>query len=74
MPSAILGSVHIDSMDGGSVVEFGDCLSIEPQNTSKIYAGSGSFSAGDFHIQHNIGSITKSFDPDVIDTSNVANQ
>lgn len=67
MPS-ITGPIKINAVSG--VFNVGDTLNIAPKDTSKTYAGSGSFSTGDFLQTNNGFSSTNTLDPDVSDSSN----
>lgn len=70
---AIVGPVKINSVGNGGVVEFGDTLEIDPTNSSKTYAGAGSFSTGDFHWSCTGFSQTIVPDPDFADANNISN-
>jgi hypothetical protein len=46
----IVGSIRIVSVSSGSIVHIGDAVQLNPQSTSKTFAGAGSFNTGD-HIR-----------------------
>lgn len=72
MPS-IVGNIKILSVGPSSVVHIGDTIVISPVSTSKTYAGANSFNTGDTFgpaITNNAGSINKTNDQDLIDSSN----
>lgn len=46
----IVGTIKIVSVSSGSIVHIGDAVQLNPQSTSKTFAGAGSFNTGD-HIR-----------------------
>ncbi|MBB6731605.1 spore germination protein [Cohnella zeiphila] len=68
MPS-IVGAVKILSLGTSAVVQFGDCIQINPSSTSKTYSGAGSFLTGDLPVTNNGISATNTNDPDVADSN-----
>ncbi|MFS0840538.1 spore germination protein [Paenibacillus sp. 1P03SA] len=64
---AIVGNVKILTVGPSSVVQFGDCLVISPNSTSKTYAGAGSFNTGDLPHVYNAVSATNTNDGDAIE-------
>ena len=70
MPS-IVGAVNINSVGPTGVVNFGDSFFISPKSTSKSFAGSGSFSTGNFVNNNNGVSATNTIEPTLAD-SNIA--
>lgn len=72
MPS-IVGPFKIDSIGSAGVAQFGDTMQITPKNTSKTYAGQGSFSTGDAHFLFNGISSTFVPDSDLVDATNTGN-
>ncbi|WP_281887997.1 spore germination protein [Paenibacillus sp. YYML68] len=71
MPSIILAPIKITG-NGGELV-FGDVLQITPKSTSKTASGSGGGNTGDFSATFTLFSFTNTFDPDVADSNNTAN-
>lgn len=67
MPS-IIGNIKINTVGSAGVANFGDTLYISPKSTTKTFAGSGSFSTGDFQFERS-QSNQLNLDNDVIDTS-----
>jgi len=65
----IVGNVKVVSVGGSGVVQFGDCLQVSPQSTSKTFAGSGSFNTGDIPQTYNAISNTTTNDADVKDST-----
>jgi spore germination protein PF len=72
MPS-IVGPVKIDSISSAGQVNFGDVFNISPKANSKSYAGSGSFSTGDFQFHNEWISSTNTLDSDGVDETIAAN-
>lgn len=72
MMVGIVGGGKVNSISG-AVVSAGDSLDISPKNSSKSFAGAGSFKTGDFIELRNYNSKTITEDNDGMDTSIVAN-
>ena len=72
MPS-IVGNIKINSVGSSGIVNIGDAFYISPKSTSKSYAGSGSFTTGDFQQSNNAISATTTSDNDLLDDSNFTN-
>lgn len=68
MPS-IVGVIKIISVGSSAVVNIGDSFYISPKSTSKAFAGSGSFSTGDFQKINNGISSTNTFEPHLLDNN-----
>lgn len=66
MPS-IVGNVKILSVGTGAIVQFGDCLTMAPNSSSKTFAGSGSFNTGDFPRTFTGVNNTNTADQDLVD-------
>ncbi|CCQ92470.1 putative spore germination protein GerPF [[Clostridium] ultunense Esp] len=71
MPS-IVGVVKVISVSSSAVVNFGDVLNMAPKSATKTYAGSGSFSTGDFPVTYNPISSTNTVDPDLFDNDTLS--
>lgn len=67
---AVVGFVKIISVGSGSIIQFGDAVEVNPNSTSKTYAGSGSFLTGSLTNSNNAVSATNTLDPDVQDSTN----
>lgn len=68
MPSAV-GFVNITSIESSSIVQFGDVVQMLSTDTSKSFAGSGSFLTGNLANTNNAVSTTNTVDPDLVDSS-----
>lgn len=68
MPS-IVGVIKINSVGSSSVVNIGDSFYISPKSTSKAFAGSGSFTTGDFIKVNNGISSTNTYEPHLLDNN-----
>ncbi len=68
MPS-IVGNIKINSIGSSAVFNVGDSLYISPKTTSKTFAGSGSFSTGDFQFSTQGINATNTLDPHVSDSN-----
>ena len=72
MPSFV-GPIKINSVEGGAVVQMGDCLYIAPKVATKALGGSGGFNTGDLIMTNNVISFTNAIDSDVFDQNVTAN-
>jgi spore germination protein PF len=73
MPAVIVGAVKVTNVGGNGTINVGDVLQIAPKSTSKTNSGGGGANTGDFLQTNTFFSITNSFDPDIIDSNNKAN-
>jgi len=64
---AIVGNISINSVGSSSVVQFGDTAFVSPRSATKSFAGSGSFSTGDFQVINNGLNATNTLDNDLAD-------
>ncbi|PUA38833.1 hypothetical protein C8Z91_12185 [Paenibacillus elgii] len=71
MPSIILAPIKITGAEGEVV--FGDVLQVNPKSTSKSYSGSGGGNTGDWMGTISVVSSTNTFDADIADSNNAAN-
>ncbi|XOK58854.1 spore germination protein [Paenibacillus elgii] len=71
MPSIILAPIKITGAEGEVV--FGDVLQVNPKSTSKSYAGAGGGNTGDWMGNISVISSTNTFDADIADSTNAAN-
>lgn len=69
----VVGFVKVVSVGSSSVIQFGDTAQSSPSDNSKTFAGSGSFLTGGLANSNNAASVTNTIDPDVQDSTNVAN-
>ncbi|WP_248929481.1 spore germination protein [Paenibacillus hamazuiensis] len=73
MPSIVLAPIKFVSISADSTVNIGDVLQITPKSTNKTYAGGGGGNTGDFSVSVSVFSVTNTFDSDLNDSSNMAN-
>jgi spore germination protein PF len=73
MPSVILGAVKVTNVGGNGTINVGDVLQIAPKSTSKTNSGGGGANVGNCLQTNTLLSVTNSFDPDIIDANNKAN-
>ncbi|MFJ7730210.1 spore germination protein [Neobacillus sp. NPDC097160] len=66
MPSFI-GSVSINNVGGGAIVEFGDTGFISPKSSTKSNQGSGSANTGAIVVNINVISSSEQEQADLID-------
>lgn len=72
MPS-IVGNIKINSVGSSGVVNIGDAFYVSPKSASKSFAGSGSFTTGDFQQKNNTLSATNTADNDLCETGQLLN-
>ncbi|WP_248923926.1 spore germination protein [Paenibacillus hamazuiensis] len=72
MPSIVAAPIKIIDVTANSTVNIGDALQITPKSTSKTYTGSGGGNIGDLSVSVSVFSSTNTFDPDAIDSANIA--
>ncbi|TCM99416.1 spore germination protein PA/spore germination protein PF [Paenibacillus sp. BK033] len=68
MPT-IVGMTEIVSVGSGSVIQVGDSIQIKSTNSTKTYAGAGSFLTGSLVNSNNAVSATNTNDPDYQDNT-----
>ncbi|RAK19527.1 spore germination protein GerPA/GerPF [Anoxybacillus vitaminiphilus] len=73
MPAVIVGAVKVTNVGGNGTINVGDVLQIAPKSTNKSNLGGGGGNTGDFMMTNTVLSVTNSFDPDIIDSNNKAN-
>jgi spore germination protein PF len=73
MPTVIVGAVKVTHVSGNGTINVGDVLQIAPKSTAKTNSGGGGANTGDFLQTNTLLSVTNSFDPDISDSNNKAN-
>lgn len=71
MPSIIGGPLNINSNEG--IINFGDNFNTSPKSASKSANGSGSLNTGYVITIFNGASATNTYDPDLVDQPQTAN-
>ncbi len=64
---AIVGNIKIISVGSAGIVQIGDALQLNPQSTTKTFAGSGSFNTGDIPMNFNAVNATNTNDSDLLE-------
>lgn len=69
----VVGVLKVNAVSSSAVLHIGDVFNIEPHSELKTFAGAGSFLTGDFMNVNNSNNVTRTYDPDMIDDSNIGN-